>query len=66
MPMQLLVNGLITASHVLLLGCGFFLILSVARFFNFAHGAIFLLAPYLALAFAEHLGLHLGVVEKVT
>ena len=59
--MQLLVNGLITASQIVLLGCGFFLILSVARFFNFAHASIYLLGPYLALGFAEHLGLHLGV-----
>jgi len=59
--MQLLVNSLITASHVVLLGCGFLLILSLARFFNFAHGAIFLLGPYLALALAEYVGLHLGL-----
>lgn len=59
--MQLLVNGLITASQVVLLGCGVYLILSVARFFNFAHGAVFLLGPYLALAFTAHLGLHLGL-----
>jgi len=61
LPVQLLINSLITASHVALLGCGFFLILSVTRFFNFAHGAIYLLAPYLALALTKYCAVPLAL-----
>jgi branched-chain amino acid transport system permease protein len=47
---QLAVNSLISASAYLLVGLGFFLVYRTARFFHFAHGAVFTIGAYSAYA----------------
>lgn len=46
---QLLINSLSAASVYILIGLGFGLVYSIARFFHFAHAAIFIICPYIAL-----------------
>ena len=48
--MQLALNLVVAAAPIILLGAGFSLIYSTSRFFHFAHGAVFLAAPYLTVA----------------
>jgi len=54
---QSIANGLVSASWIALVALGFGLIYGPARFFHFAHGVVFTLAPYLSFLFAVRLGL---------
>lgn len=53
---QLVVNGLLQATTLLLIALGVSVLYSTQRFFNFVHGAIFALAAYVAFAAAVCLG----------
>lgn len=59
--MQILINILVTASHILLIATGFSLIFYTARFFHFAHGIVFVSGAYLAFFLFTWLGLPLAV-----
>ena len=50
---QLCVNGLVSAGPLMLMAVGIGLIYNVSGFFHFAHGALFVLAPYLTYAFSS-------------
>lgn len=52
---QLTINGLIAGSAYALVGIGFALVYNVAKFFHFAHGAVFTLGAYFALVFVSML-----------
>jgi branched-chain amino acid transport system permease protein len=54
-------NGLASASSLFLVAAGLSLIFGVTRIVNFAHGSLFMLGMYLAVAIAPHLGFWLGV-----
>ena len=56
---QLAVNTIVSAATLALMAVGFGLIFHIARFFHFAHGAVFLLSPYCAFLFKDWLGLPL-------
>lgn len=58
---QLAINGLIAGSIYALVGIGFALIYNVAKFFHFAHGAIFTLGAYFTFLFSSVLGYPLFV-----
>jgi branched-chain amino acid transport system permease protein len=58
---QLVVNSLISASAYVLVGLGFFLVYRTARFFHFAHGAVFTIGAYSAYACTAWLCLPLSV-----
>jgi len=45
---QIIVNAVVAASTVMLVGSGFLLIYSTTRFFHFAHGLVFAACPYFA------------------
>lgn len=65
---QLLVNGVVAASHFALVAVGFSLILAVARMFHFAHGATYAVAGYIlywAVTLA-HLPLGVGIGIAIT
>ncbi|MGH8721727.1 MAG: branched-chain amino acid ABC transporter permease, partial [Burkholderiales bacterium] len=49
-------NGLASASALFLVAAGLSLIFGVTRIVNFAHGSLFMLGMYVALALAPHLG----------
>ena len=49
-------NGLASASSLFLVAAGLSLIFGVTRIVNFAHGSLFMLGMYLALAMAPHIG----------
>jgi len=53
---QLLLNGIIAGSIYSLVALGFALIYQTARFFHFAHGAIYTLGAYFAFLFYTQLG----------
>lgn len=53
---QVILNALVSAAAYLLVGLGFSLIYTTARFFHFAHGIILTLSAYVAFAFAVRLG----------
>jgi branched-chain amino acid transport system permease protein len=53
---QLLVNGLIAGSVYCLIALGFALIFQTARFFHFAHGAVYTLGAYFAYLYSTQLG----------
>ena len=59
--MQILINILVTASHILLIAAGFSLIFYTARFFHFAHGIIFVAGAYLAFFLSTWLNMPLAV-----
>jgi branched-chain amino acid transport system permease protein len=52
MILQPLANALLSASVIALVGLGFHVVFRVGKFFHFAHGAVFTLAPYLTFLFA--------------
>ena len=54
-------NGLASASSLFLVAAGLSLIFGVTRIVNFAHGSLFMLGMYLAVALAPHLGFWLSV-----
>lgn len=54
-------NGLASASSLFLVAVGLSLIFGVTRIVNFAHGSLFMLGMYLAVALAPHLGFWLSV-----
>ena len=47
MTSQLIANALLSASLTSVVGIGFLIIFRVGKFFHFAHGAFFAMAPYL-------------------
>ena len=49
-------NGLASASALFLVAAGLSLIFGVTRIVNFAHGSLFMLGMYLAIALAPHAG----------
>src|SRR5882672_3420922 len=51
-----LLNGLAGASSLFLLAAGLSLIFGVTRVINFAHGSLFVLGMYLAVALAAKIG----------
>jgi branched-chain amino acid transport system permease protein len=51
-----LLNGLAAASALFLLAAGLSLIFGVSRIVNFAHGSLYMLGMYLAVALAPHTG----------
>jgi len=53
---QFAVNAFIASSTYVLLGLGFALVYRAARFFHFAHGAVFASGPYLLLIFVQCAG----------
>ncbi len=59
--MQILINILVTASHILLIATGFSLIFYTARFFHFAHGIIFVAGAYLAFFLSTWLNMTLAI-----
>lgn len=59
--MQILINILVSTSHILLIATGFSLIFYTARFFHFAHGIIFTSAAYLVFLLSTWLKFPLGV-----
>jgi branched-chain amino acid transport system permease protein len=54
-------NGLASASSLFLVAAGLSLIFGVTRIVNFAHGSLFMLGMYLAVALAPHTGFWLAV-----
>ncbi|NQT94142.1 MAG: branched-chain amino acid ABC transporter permease [Lentisphaerae bacterium] len=56
---QLTINGVIAGAVYALVGIGFALIYNTAKFFHFAHGAVFTLGAYFTLVLANGLGLPL-------
>ena len=54
-------NGLASASSLFLVAAGLSLIFGVTRIVNFAHGSLFMLGMYLAVALAPHLGFWMSV-----
>jgi branched-chain amino acid transport system permease protein len=54
-------NGLASASSLFLVAAGLSLIFGVTRIVNFAHGSLFMLGMYLAVALAPQLGFWLSV-----
>src|SRR3990170_4141362 len=54
-------NGLAGASSLFLLAAGLSLIFGVTRIINFAHGSLFMLGMYLAVALAPQFGFWLSV-----
>ena len=54
---QLLINALIAGCIYMLVAIGFSLVYSTCRFFHVAHGAVFVLGPYLVFLFTSCLGL---------
>jgi len=56
MASQLLMNAIIAASVYSLMAISFGLIYSTVRFFHFAHGVVFAIAPYCAFLFHVQLG----------
>ncbi len=54
MVSQLVLNGFVAASAYALVGLGFGMIYWVARFFHFAHGAVFTYGAYFAWALASY------------
>ena len=65
MILQAIADGLISAATYLLVAMGFALVYSTARFFNFAHGVLFVLAPYVMLGMLRALGVPLYVAAIV-
>ena len=61
MNLQILINILVTASHILLIATGFSMIFYTARFFHFAHGIIFTASAYLTFVFFTWLKIPLAV-----
>ena len=61
MLIQLLLNGILTASIYSLIGLGFALIYNTTRFFHFAHGAVYTAGAYMVYAFNIKLGIPLAV-----
>lgn len=59
MVSQLVANGVITASTIIVLAVSFALILQATRFFHFAHGAVFAFGAYSAYAFSHYAGMSL-------
>jgi branched-chain amino acid transport system permease protein len=59
MVSQLVVNIVVAAAVYTLVGIGFALVYNVAKFFHFAHGAVFTLGAYLTFVCASGLGLPL-------
>ena len=55
--LQFIVNGIIAGCIYALVALGFSLIYGTARFFNFAHGAVYTLGAYLAYTFCVPLSL---------
>lgn len=55
---QLFVNGLISGATYSLIALGFALIYQTARFFHFAHGAVYAFGAYFAYLFAIQLGVN--------
>ncbi len=53
---QLLMNAIIAASVYALMAISFGLIYSTVRFFHFAHGVVFVIAPYCVYLFHSQLG----------
>jgi branched-chain amino acid transport system permease protein len=53
---QLILNALLSGSTWLLVGLGFGLVFSTARFFHFAHGAVFTFGAYFCFTFSASLG----------
>jgi branched-chain amino acid transport system permease protein len=54
-------NGLASASSLFLVAAGLSLIFGVTRIVNFAHGSLFMLGMYLAVALSPHTGFWLAV-----
>ena len=65
MIQQAITDGLVSAATYLLVALGFALVYSTARFFNFAHGVLFVLAPYVMLGMLRSLGMPLYVAAIV-
>ena len=59
--LQLLVDGLVRGSNIVLLALGFSLAFGVSGVFHFAHGAIYTLAAYIVYQMYTLLGINLGV-----
>jgi branched-chain amino acid transport system permease protein len=59
---QLAANGIIAGSVYGMVGLGFGLIYATARFFHFAHGAVYVAGAYLAFALLRMAGLPLALV----
>jgi len=57
MYFQLLANGIIAGSTYALVALGFAVIYRTARFFHFAHGAVYAVAAYAGYSFATDFGL---------
>ena len=58
---QSLANGFISASWIALVALGFGLIYGPTRFFHFAHGVVFVLAPYMVYCFLVLCSLPIGL-----
>jgi len=59
--MQVMLNAIVSASVILMVGVGFALVFRTARFFHFAHGIFFTIGAYLAFLFKAILGLPLAL-----
>jgi branched-chain amino acid transport system permease protein len=59
--LQLLADGLVRGSNIVLLALGFSIAFSVSGVFHFAHGAIYTLAAYVVYQLFTLLGLNIGV-----
>jgi len=57
MLLQLLLNGIIAGAAYALVAVSFGIIYSTARFFHFAHGAVYVAAPYCAYVFIVWAGM---------
>jgi len=65
MIQQIIVNGAISGSVILLIAIGFGIIFRSARFFHFAHGAVLVVAPYAAFQTMKWVALPLVLVLPV-
>lgn len=59
--MQLIVNSLVAAASLAIVALSFSVIYSTARFFHFAHAAVFTVAAYMTFAYTSIVGLPLMV-----
>lgn len=62
---QITLNIVVTAAIYTLVGISFLIPFRTARFFHFAHGAVFAAGPYIALVFAAIMGLPIVLASIV-
>ena len=58
---QVILNGIIASSWIVIVAISFSVIYRVVRFFHFAHGIVLISGPYLTYTFSKHFGFPLFI-----